>query len=131
MSNFGAGPMVRNGLAKAVNRLTERFFPPVSGAFNNPGTIVKVVPTLLGTLIWDIAAFIYVARDIGLSMIEVFSLASPENIFVLITFLVMVDLMFAILIATSFDRGRPLNFFFRGVIFPTATLVILGYAFPS
>lgn len=59
-----------------------------------------------------------------------FGILGTELILLLIGILIALNLMFTFLIAWSFDRGRPLDFFFRGLIFPTATVVILSFAFP-
>ena len=128
MSDPGAKSVVRDELARIVVQLGDRFIPPLSEAYKNPDVGTRYVPTFFGTLLWDIGASIYIFRDADFS--RSFDILGATLIVAFFSTLLVLNLMFTALIAWSFDRGRPLDFFLRGLIFPTATVVILSFAFP-
>lgn len=135
-------PGFSQALARVVDRLMDRLFPPVSDNFKNPTIMTKILPTLFGMLVWNTGWVIYLVESSSGGSIDspvfssggskdspVFSILEVHPIFIF-AILSVYDSIFTALIVTSFERGRPLNFFFRGVIFPVVTIGILRYAFP-
>ena len=118
-------------LAKAVARLVERWVPELSSKYETPNRKDSGGAAFIGTAIWGTGAFVYMTR-IDNTISDDMAFASPfVFMFWFVNVLVLVCIISTGLIMKSFDRGRPLTFFFRGLIFPTLALTVLRFAFPS
>ena len=108
-------------LASVVNRLMDRFLPEPVTPSGRGDSIALWFSAFLGTLVWagGLIAYLMVAEVV-----------SSGNFLVFAGLSILVGVLLMWLIARSFDRGRPLTFFFLGLIVPTLTVRILRVAFP-
>lgn len=116
-------PGLGQALAKVVDRLMDRFLPdPVSP--RDPGEKAALwFSAFIGTTFWGGALVLYLDSNSS-------EFVSPENLLAFMIIYSMICLMFTLLIAVSFDRGRPLTYFFLGLAVPTLSFRMLRLAFP-
>ena len=116
-------PGFSQALAKVVDRLMDRFLPELVPPRDLAEKLALWFSALIGTTFWGGALVLYLDSSSS-------EFVSPENFLTFMISCSMICLIFTLLIARSFDRGRPLMFFFWGLIFPTLSFRILKLAFP-
>ena len=117
------GPRLSEELAKVVNRLMDRFLPePVRP--RDPGEKAALwLSTFIGALFWWGALVAYLLASSS-------EFVSSGNLLILTGLSLLACPVFTLLIMTSFDRGRPLTYFFLGLTVPTLSFRILRLGFP-
>ena len=115
-------PGFSQALAKVVDRLMDRFLPEPVSPHDRGEEIALWLGAFIGAIVWGGGLVVY------LSSIDEF--ISPKNFLTLLFVLLPIYLLLTWLIARSFDRGRPLTYFFRGLIVPALSFRILRLAFP-
>ena len=123
-------PTFRDELMKAVNRMIDRFVPEFSRKYEKPNRQESNLAAFLGAVVWASAALVYMIQIDNLPYYPNFGFSFSFFLWFVGTSLIAC-LAFTLLIVRSFDRGRPLTFFLRGLIFPTPALTVLEFAFPS
>ena len=131
-------------LATVLNRLLDRFLPPL----RSPRTVREKcglwLSAFLGTFTMGAAATLYgfAAKSDPGSLVSrilaVFTNGSQSDYRVDTDFLWLVPvlvapmmIMFTLLIISSFNRGRPLTFYLWGLAFPALAAKILRLAFET
>ena len=144
----GEGTPIRDEIAVMLRRIMDRVLPNPEGDQCAPKLVTYGV-TFLGTIFWVFIAFwlfthmissqpattnptssgtFEPAKLLSLANLQGFFTDSPYTAIVLC---LIICLMFTCLIATTFRHGRPLTFFFCGLIYPSLAVSIVKYAFLS
>ena len=110
-------------LAKVVNRLTDRFLPESVRPRGLGEEIAIWFSTVIGTIFWVGAMVLYLADNEP-------GFLSPDNRLAFTGLSSAACILSIWLIMSSFDRGRPLTYFFLGLTVPILTFRILSLGFP-
>jgi len=140
-----ASKYAREVFAKILDRIADRLLP--GDANQRASTSAKVFATGAGVVAWIAYGLAKSTgssspqsngsggatdqqQSTGSSVEATFDPLPASWDIYLLAALAILAISIWICIATSFTRGRPLTFFFWGLIFPTIALNILRYAFP-
>lgn len=115
-------PGFSQALAKVVDRLMDRFIPELVPPRDRREKIALRLSAFIGAIVWGGGLVVYLR-----SIDEFISL---KNFLTLLFVLLLICLLLTWLIARSFDRGRPLTYFFLGLTVPALSVRILRLAFP-
>ena len=114
-------PGLSQALAKVVDRLMDRFIPKPVSPRDRGEEIARWLGAFIGGVFWEAALLGY------LISIE---FVNSKNILIYIFSCSMICLLFTWLIVRSFDRGRPLTYFFLGLTVPVLSSRMLRLGFP-
>ena len=139
----GQGTPIRDEIAVMLRRIIDRVLPELRGGGKCAPALVRYGTTFLGTLFWfSVFGFLMLwfakapdkstsdafaaSRIFGAADIADFIIGSPWHTLYLC---ILVCLIFTWLIGTTFRHGRPLTFFFCGLIYLSLAVSIVKYAF--
>ena len=144
----GQGTPIRDEIAVMLRRIMDRVLPNPEGDQCAP-KLVRYGVTFLGTTFWVFVVLLWFMQMIGnqpattgptsSGPFEPAQLLGTANLvgflidspYAAIVLCLIICLMFTCLIATTFRHGRPLTFFFCGLIYPSLAVSIVKYAFLS
>lgn len=122
---------------KILDKISDRMFPDENDPKNKISKRSKTLATFAGSYIWCIYGSQWIIAKTNVSTVKRGSstgVLEDLNLFDRLDYfsiflIMLLGSLFIPLICGSFDRGRPLTFFFWGLIFPTMALRILDLAF--
>ena len=110
-------------VAKVLDRLVDRFFPEDVRPREPEKWATRWLNTPFGTLFWWGALMMYLLASSS-------DFVSSGNFNIVLVLSSLACPLFTLLIMKSFDRGRPLTYFFLGLTVPTLSFRILRLGFP-
>ena len=122
-----------NVLQRLVNEIIDRLLTSPKRYSSKGERATVFVNVFLGTFVWANYAVAYALSGGDATYASNGIFVEPGfglTVFILYAFAFSLCPIFSWVIASSFERGRPLTFFFYGVLFPSIVHRILRFGFP-
>ena len=144
--SVGEGTPIRDEIAQILRRVMDRVLPESRKKAKLTPRPIRYFVTFLGALLWYIIAFLFMQmvdkQPIGpfSTPSEVFGPSLVADTARLVGFLteflypvvagcLVIGVIFAALVAETFKHGKPLFYFFCGLIYPTLAVSVVSSAF--